>query len=255
MSNRHTMLSLLSASAVALSLSACSAFDRLENIGEAPKPSPIIDATQQANYQPVSLPQPTAVPGSATQEANSLWRTGNKAFFRDQRATNVGDILTVNIVIADSAKLNNATTRERAGSDNIGINSLFGIEQSAGVLRQLPQAFDPSKAANISGTSSSDGKGTIDRKEEVKLKLAAVVTQRLPNGNLAIMGSQEMGVNFEMRVLTLKGVIRPEDIEPGNVISYDKIAEARITYGGRGQQTDVQQPRYGQQLLDIVSPF
>ena len=254
MRDRHTIISMLSATALALSLSACSALDRIENIGEAPKPSPIIDATQQANYQPVSLPQPALNPGDGIQQPNSLWKSGSRAFFRDQRANNVGDILTVNIVIADSAKLNNETKRSRSNSETAGLNSLFGIEQElAGKV--LPRTFDPSKAADIASDSSNDGKGSVDRKEEIKLKLAAVVVQRLPNGNLAIQGSQEIGVNYEMRVLTLKGVIRPEDIEPGNMISYDKIAEARITYGGRGQLTDVQQPRYGQQLFDIVSPF
>jgi flagellar L-ring protein FlgH len=81
------------------------------------------------------------------------------------------------------------------------------------------------------------------------------VTQVLPNGNLVVQGRQELRVNFEVRELQITGVIRQQDISSTNTVSYTKLAEARISYGGRGQLTDVQQPRYGQQLLDIIAPF
>ena len=82
-----------------------------------------------------------------------------------------------------------------------------------------------------------------------------MITEVLPNGNLAIFGRQEVQVNFERRDLVVAGVIRPEDITSGNTIAYEQIAEARVSYGGQGQITDFQQPRYGQQLYDIVFPF
>jgi flagellar L-ring protein FlgH len=77
----------------------------------------------------------------------------------------------------------------------------------------------------------------------------------LPNGNLAIVGSQEMRVNYELRNLQIAGIIRREDITRENTIDYEKIAEARLVYGGRGQVYDLQQPRYGEQVLDVLLPF
>ncbi|MCF8496357.1 MAG: flagellar basal body L-ring protein FlgH [Alphaproteobacteria bacterium] len=232
-------------------LGGCGVSDRIANIGQAPDMSPIANPSLQPGYQPVSLPMPA--PQKVVQQRNSLWSADRQTFFKDQRASDVGDIITVMIEIKDKAELDNESERTRASSENAGLDSLLGYEQS--LDRILPQAIDNENLAGVSSDSSHTGSGTIDREEKINLKIAALVTQILPNGNMVIHGQQEVRVNFEKRILGIDGVIRPEDITVDNTVSYEQIAEARIMYGGEGQMTDVQQPRYGQQLYDIVFPF
>lgn len=235
----------------AASLTACNAMQRISDIGNAPELSKIQDPQAQAGYQPVSLPMPA--PMTAERNPNSLWRAGSKAFFKDQRAAKVGDLLTVLIQIKDSAKLSNDTTRTRKNTDDATLGGFFGYESE--LTKVLPESVTGSNLVNMGSNTSNQGKGTVDRSEAVALRLAGIVTQVLPNGNLVVQGHQEVRVNFELRDLTVTGVIRPEDVTATNTINYDQIAEARISYGGRGQLTDVQQPRYGQQLFDIIMPF
>ena len=232
-------------------LSACNAWNRLSQVGEAPPLTSIQNPTEAPGYRPVSLPMPQASP--PTRHENSLWRPGARAFFKDQRASQIGDVLTVTIAIGDKAILDNSTSRGRTTKDTSSAASLFGFENQ--LQKILPHGASPSSLSNVQGTTDNEGTGKITRDETVNLTMAAVVTQVLPNGNLVISGHQEVRVNFEVRDLQITGIIRREDIDSTNTISHDKIAEARISYGGRGQITDVQQPRYGTQVLDIVSPF
>jgi flagellar L-ring protein precursor FlgH len=237
--------------AAGLLLSACNAADRIADIGKGPALSKIEDPTEKRGYKPVSLPMPT--PDAALRQANSLWRPGARAFFKDQRASKIGDIVTVNVNINEKAQLNNSTERTRANSESANVTTLFGYEGS--LSRLLPNAIDPGNLASLGSDSGAKGTGKVQRDESINLSVAAVVTQVLPNGNLVIQGRQEVRVNFELRELNISGVVRPEDITGTNAIKHTQIAEARINYGGRGQITDVQQPRYGQQLFDIIMPF
>ncbi|MEL7467998.1 MAG: flagellar basal body L-ring protein FlgH [Pseudomonadota bacterium] len=188
-----------------------------------------------------------------TRITGSLWRSGPKSLFGDRRAKSVGDILTVTIAIEDTAEFSNSTTRDRSGSDDVSVTAAFGLTNIADSVLSGSNTLDP--AVSASGTQSSSGAGQISREEEVNLRLAATVVTVLPNGHLVIRGSQEVRVNFELRDLQIAGIVRPEDISRQNVITYDKIADARIAYGGRGQVTDLQQPRLGQQVVDLISPF
>lgn len=242
---------LLLLAAATFSLSACNAFSRLSQVGEAPPLTAIQNPTQAPGYRPVSLPMPQATP--YTRQENSLWRPGARAFFKDQRASQVGDILTVSISINDKALLDNSTSRGRTTKENSAVPNLFGFENQ--LQKILPHKADPANLVNVTGSTDNEGTGKIARDETVNTTMAAVVTQVLPNGNLVIHGHQEVRVNFELRDLQLSGIIRREDIDSTNTITQDKIAEARFSYGGRGQITDVQQPRYGTQVLDIISPF
>ena len=235
-------------SVAAVLLSNCSALDRLKDIGETPKLSAVDNPLTRPGYKPVQLPMPAAQP--ASYNPNSLWRNGSRAFFKDQRAHQIGDILTVKVNITDKAIIANQTSRSRANSEDSGIDNFFGKSK----LPVLNSAL-PTKLFTAESTASSDGKGSVNRQEALTTNVAAVVTQVLPNGNLVVEGKQEIRVNFEVRELIVAGVVRPEDIESDNTIESTKIAQARIAYGGRGQITDVQQPRYGQQVMDILLPF
>ncbi|NEU13370.1 flagellar basal body L-ring protein FlgH [Methylobacterium sp. BTF04] len=235
---------------LAAALGGCNTLDRLGQIGATPALSAIEDPTAQAGYKPVRMPMPEIQPVSYA--PNSLWRTGSRAFFKDQRAARLGDILTVNVAVTDQANISNETKRTRANAEDAGLPNAFGLEKAAAVAAA---GISPDKLLSATSTTSNDGAGSVQRNETVTTSVAAVVTQVLPNGSLVIEGKQEIRVNFEVRELLVAGVVRPEDIAADNTIDSAKIAQARIAYGGRGQITDVQQPRYGQQALDILLPF
>nr|WP_142848942.1 flagellar basal body L-ring protein FlgH [Telmatospirillum sp. J64-1] len=237
--------------AAALSLSACNTVTRLSEVGSGPKISQIENPVEHPSYRQVSMPMPQI--HSSQPNANSLWRPGSRAFFKDQRAAQVGDILTVAVNIRDEASMNNSTTRSRSGSEAVNPLVLMGLENR--IATAFSSDGDPNNLASLGSTSAAGGNGQMAREENIRVNLAAVITQILPNGNLVIAGRQEVRVNQELRELTVTGVIRPEDISSSNVISSEKIAEARISYGGRGTISDVQQPRYGQQIFDILFPF
>ncbi len=248
MSNSHPLLMrLIGALTLSSLMCSCAAIDRISNIGEQPKLSSIDNPTAQPGYKPVQMPMPTPQP--ATYNPNSLWRNGSRAFFKDQRARQVGDILTVVVNISDKAAVANETQRSRTNTEDSGITDFLGAKT------QTPSAALPGRLLTNDSTMSNDGKGTINRQDALQTNVAAVVTQVLPNGNLVVEGKQEIRVNFEMRELVVAGIVRPEDIQSDNTIDSTKIAEARIAYGGRGQIMDVQQPRYGSQLMDVVLPF
>ena len=191
-------------------------------------------------------------PEPAVFESNSLWRSGSRAFFKDQRAQRVGDILTIEVTVTDKAVFDNKTSRSRTSTEALGAGGVAGNA----IVNALPADISGGRAAaDLSSDTSTSGAGSVNRKEELRTTIAAVVTQVLPNGNMVIEGRQEIRVNYEVREMIVAGVVRPEDISAGNLIDSSKIAEARISYGGRGQLTEVQQPRYGQQILDAILPF
>lgn len=229
-------------------LGGCATFDQLSSIGEAPKLSAINNPTAQPGYQPVSMPMPP--PEQAYYEPDSLFSNDATGFFKDQRAHRIGDILLVEVSIADKAVIADQTDASRTASNGAGAGGALGA-----VLSSAMPSVDPTKAIDLNSSMDNSGSGSVNRSETVDTQVAAVVTQVLPNGNLVIEGHQEVRVNFEIRDLIVAGIVRPQDIASDNTIPSSKIAEARIAYGGRGQITDVQQPRYGQQVMDVILPF
>ena len=246
----NATLKLLTVAISVVFLAGCSTLDRLSSVNEAPKLSAIENPTAQPGYRAVNMPMPEVV--AASYQPNSLFSNEARGFFKDQRAHRIGDILTVIVTIDDSAQISNATSRKRTASNeaNIGtsLGSVFGTK--------IP-GVDVTANGGIStgGGMTDGGNGSVNRKESLQTNVAVVVTQVLPNGNLVIEGRQEVRVNFEVRDLIVAGIVRPMDIQSDNTIMSEKIAEARIAYGGRGQITDVQQPRYGQQIADAILPF
>lgn len=231
-----------------LSLTAC---QRLEQVGKAPAFTPVESGNEF--FAMTSQPMPDQLaPTPVVQEA-SLWSGNRGSLLGDRRAATRGDILTVVIEIDDKAEISNSSDRSRSGTDTMGVPSMFGIPQRLDA--DLPEGASMAEAYETSSAHSYAGDGKVSRKEKLTLRVAATVLDRLPNGVLRIQGSQEVRVNFEVRELIVTGFVRPEDISRQNEITYDKIAGARISYGGRGQITDVQQPRIGQQVTDILLPF
>jgi flagellar L-ring protein precursor FlgH len=231
-------------------LAACGNLQRLSEVGRPPAMTPSSDPTKEPSYRPITMPMPT--PEHAPVEANALWRAGSRAFFKDQRAAMVGDIVTVLVSIADNADVKNNTNATRSANESMGTPNMLGLELA---LPHIIPGINPSSLISASSGNGNTGTAEIKRNETITLRLAGVITQVLPNGNLVVAARQEVRVNSELRELQVSGVIRPQDIASDNTVLHDRMAEARIAYGGRGQLTDVQTPRWGQQVLDIIMPF
>ena len=249
MSKRVVLLRCALLSTVAVVSTSCSTFDQLRHLGETPPLSPVQNPTTEPGYKPVQMPMPTPQPASFN--PNSLWRNGSRAFFNDQRAHQVGDILTVKVNINDTAAFQDQTQLTRSTTEDSNITNFAG----ANSIAHPAKAILPGSLLTADGNTQMSGNGTINRQDQLLTNVAAVVTQVLPNGNLVIEGKQEIRLNSEMRELLIAGVVRPEDIESDNTIELPKIAEARVAYGGKGTLTNVQQQPWGQQVTNVVLPF
>jgi flagellar L-ring protein precursor FlgH len=212
-------------------------------------PSALMPTSQQALPIAAAAREPLPQPASA----NSLWRAGAREFLGDQRASRVGDILTVLIQIDDSAKTSNATNATKTSTNSVGVPNFLGLESTLGKI--LPKAFVPKTAIATNTSLAASGTGGVTRQEQIQLTIAAVVTEVLPNGNMVIQGRQEVETNNETRVLTVAGIVRPEDITAANTIMHTQIAEARIAYGGKGDISAVQKTAGGTALMQRFAPF
>ncbi|MGA9322757.1 MAG: flagellar basal body L-ring protein FlgH [Xanthobacteraceae bacterium] len=241
--------SLLGTAALTSLLTGCAAIDRIKQLGEPVALAPIDNPTAKPGYKPVQMPMPTPQP--ITYNPNSLWRNGSRAFFNDQRAHIVGDILTVKVNINDTAQFQDQTQLSRTSTEDTEVTNFIG----ANAITNPAKAVLPGSILTASGNSQMNGQGNINRNDQLVTNVAAVVTQLLPNGNMVIEGKQEIRLNNEIRELIVAGVVRPEDIQSDNTIELPKIAEARLAYGGRGTLTNIQTERWGQQAVDIILPF
>lgn len=243
-----TQCRMLAAFLICISAVACS---RVDHIGKAPSFSNPLETQEHSAMVSATLPR--TIEETLPLDEASLWSGQRGSLLGDRRAIQRGDILTVVIEIDEEAEISNETDRSRSGSESLGIPQLAGLPQR--LDDRLPAGATSSELVAVTSNSNSSGDGSVKRNEKLTLRVAATIVDVLPNGVLSIAGSQELRVNFELRELLVSGYVRPEDISRQNEITYDKIASARVSYGGRGQITDVQQPRVGQQVLDAILPF
>jgi flagellar L-ring protein precursor FlgH len=228
------------------------AYDAARRAAAPPQFAPVGSPAHLTGGAQQTIPQPEPAVYNAPRP-NSLWQAGSRSFFNDQRAGRIGDILTVQIEIDDKAELSNSSNRSRSASTSAGVSNFFGLE--GGLGRIFGSEFDPENLVGGQAESDHTGQGAINREEKIELTVAAVIVDRLPNGNLVIAGRQEVRINAELRELTVSGVIRPEDIDANNTIDHTQIAEARIAYGGRGSISAVQRPNIGQRIGDAITPW
>lgn len=231
-----------------LLLTACS---DLATVGQTPEFTSL--EPNREHHALYNVPVPEVTERRRQVDTASLWSSGQRSLLGDRRASRAGDILTVVIEIDDRAEISNSSARGRSGSQSMGMPQLFGLPQA--IDERLPEGASMANAVALDSNSSFQGSGTVSRNERMTLRVATTIIERLPNGVVRIEGSQEVRVNHELRELIVTGYIRPEDISRRNEIPYDRIAGARISYGGRGQISQMQQPRYGQQILDIMLPL
>lgn len=226
--------------------------NRLRHLGDSPPLTQIENPQAHPDYRPVSIPLPDPIP--LRKSINSLWQPGARSFFKDQRAHQTGDILTVLVDLDDEGQLQNNTQTARTSALTDSIKAIAGYEKYL-AAKLLPSDANLNNLVNVSSNPNHNAAATINRKETIKTKLAAIVIQVLPNGNLVIKGRQEIRVNHELRDVQITGIIRRQDISSENTVDYDKIAEARISYDGRGDLSYIQTPPVGQKILDTLIPF
>jgi flagellar L-ring protein FlgH len=237
---------------LAAALAGCASTEQaLREVGRTPALSPIADPQMLTGRRQVALPMPAPTP--EVYASNSLWRAGASSFFNDARASKIGDILTVEVTIADQAQMANSSTRSRTGSREAGVTGLLGFERN--LDRILPNEVNPENLVGFDSSRNSSGQGQISRNESIRMTVAALVTQVLSNGNFVVAGRQEVRVNGEVRELLVSGIVRPQDVSAANTVRSTQMAEARISYGGRGFITQAQNPPVGQQVLDVLLPF
>lgn len=230
----------------AIALSGCA--DKMADFNKEPALTPVGAGLKPNRVAELSDTPPPSVP----KRGNSLWTDSSTDLFRDPRANRVGDVVTVKIAIKDKASIDNSTQRSRDSKNNLSLSNSWDLNYGNGGFKA---AADGKVGSDIASGTSSKGQGNISRSESIELLIAAVVSEVLPNGNLVVSGTQEVRVNQEVRVLNVAGVLRPRDIATDNTVSYDKIAEARISYGGRGRLSEIQNPPLGQQVIDVFSPI
>jgi flagellar L-ring protein precursor FlgH len=225
---------------------------RLKEIGREPELSPVGSGITRPAADRQSATENLRAPARlrSASAPGSLWNDRGADLFKDPRARRPGDILTVTISMKDRASFDNSSKRSRDSSHGFGLDMSHAIDWR-GFASNVTAAVDSA----VKSSTSSDGKGAIARSENIDLRVAAVVTDVLPNGTLLIEGSQELRVNYELRVLTFTGVVNVADIKADNTISHERIAEVRMSYGGRGRSMEVQQPAWGHQIVDQVFPF
>ena len=200
-------------------------------------------------HQPT--PAPVAPPAAPT-TAGSLWTDGQGSLFYDNKARNVGDIVTVAIYEKASASKEASTATGRDSNASADISKFFGLESNLG---KINSTIDPTNLIDVGYNNDFTGTGKTSRKEDLIATLTTRVIEVLANGNLRISGSKTVTVNNEDQIINLSGIIRQLDISPANVVDSQHILDATIEYTGNGVISDKQKPGWMVRILDNVWPF
>lgn len=229
--------------AIALMLASCSPY-------QAPETT-TIDSSMQEDFTKDVIADYLAT-HSEEKSPGSLWQTGSKGFFKDNRARQIGDIITVQIGVSITANTTANTSATQTNNSQSGISSLLNLTDNithAGLVTGAAGLLDSESDRSFKGS------GSTDRKDSLNTTIAATVTQVLPNGHMVIRGKREVVINYEKQMLEIAGIVRPEDVSATNTISSDQIAQARVSYGGQGTVNEVQQKKWGIRFLDRWMPF
>ena len=216
------------------------------------------DFNRAPDLSPVGTGIAEAAPDAAIElppVANAVATPRALNLYTDQRIAHVGDILTVSISINDKAVVGKSSNRSTTAKGAFGFDWTFSPPSVSSGGGGSSTTASLNYKHDFNSTSNQQGNGNINRSEQIQLSVPAIVTGVLPNGNLVIKGSQEVRINYELRQLTIAGLVRPSDISRDNTVAYDRIAEARISYGGRGRLSEAQQPGWGQQAYDLIKPY
>lgn len=249
--DKYVLLKSIYAMILVVLLTGCNVFQEMSNVGEPPEMRRIENPVLIKGYKPVSMPMPA--PKESASHINSLWQEGSRAFFKDQRASKVGDVVTVDIKFESEAKIDSTFQIARTSSQSLAIPNMYGYEKYLGNV--FPSAVNKNALVTVGSSPSVNALGKRDSKDKMDVKIAATIIQILPNGNMVIQGRRELRISGEVKTLELRGIIRREDIIAGNRIKYSKIAEARISDVTKGEMSDLNQPAWGQEILDKLEPF
>lgn len=206
-----------------------------------PELSPLEQYLEQARRGSTD-PNASTAPGST-------WSPNARLFdvATDLRASRVNDIVTIIVQERASAVSQGSVSSERSASANASIGALAGIPSPVGGLQNL---------LGVDSDKTLEGTGETSRRTVLTATMAARVVEVLPNGNLVIEGEKSVGVNSEVQVIKLRGVVRPYDVSVANAISSEQIAQLELRVNGKGVVGDaIRRPNFLYRFILGILPF
>lgn len=189
---------------------------------------------------------------SPAAQADSLWTDGqSRSMVTDKRAVNLGDILHILVQESNSASKNNSTKTSKKSSLDAKIATFLYSPAASGLLTKQGQM----PAIKLNGQTDFDGGGKIDNSERIVARIAVVVVDVLPNGNLLIEGKRQTAFSGETQDIILRGLVRPADIQANNSVFSYNVADASIKFVSKGTVTDSQRKGWFIRVWEKLSPF
>jgi flagellar L-ring protein precursor FlgH len=206
-------------------------------------------------------------------QAGSLWKDGvtdERGMFADKRARRVGDIVT--IVVQETATLSNSARLKtdkdsKAGVEGVASNLINSFLNNLNPTKVFSKQIAENQPKNVnltipslpslpvSGANEYTGGGEIKNTQTIATRAAVQIIDVLPNGNLVIEGIRQISFSKERQFASLRGIIRPYDIQPDNTVISSNVADARIDIVAEGVLTDAQKKGWLLRLNDKLNPF